>query len=70
MSVVGMDHPEDRSFPVEVEPDRAKTFKVYVRQPADRIEAASQGFNFVVEDKASFESDVYNATFEAPGKSK
>ena len=70
MSVVGIDRPEDHAFAVEVEPDRAKTLKVYVRQPADQVSGTSQSFNFVVEDKSSFESDVYTATFEAPEKAK
>jgi len=70
MSVVGIDQPEDRSFAVRVEPDRLKTLKVYVRQPADQVHGQAQTFNFVVEDKASFESDVYTATFEAPEKSR
>ncbi len=47
----GLDQPEDRLFAVEVEPDRLKTLKVYVRQPADLIAGRSQSFNFVVEDK-------------------
>jgi polyferredoxin len=67
MTVVGLDQPEDRAFAVRVEPDRAKTLKVYVRQPADKVAGPAQTFNFVVEDKSSFESDIYNATFEAPG---
>ena len=68
MSMVGLAQPEDRSFAVKVEPDRLKTVKVYVRQPAEFVGGRAQSFNFVVEDKASFESDVYTATFEAPGK--
>jgi cytochrome c oxidase accessory protein FixG len=68
MTFVGLEQPEDRSFAVKVEPDRLKTLKVYVRQPADLIAGHAQTFNFVVEDKASFESDVYTATFEAPEK--
>ncbi|MBL8582282.1 MAG: cytochrome c oxidase accessory protein CcoG [Rhizobiaceae bacterium] len=70
MSVVGIDQPEDRSFAVRVDPDKAKTLKVYVRQPADQVAGPTQNFNFVVEDKSSYESDVYTATFEAPGATK
>ncbi|MBX3596797.1 MAG: cytochrome c oxidase accessory protein CcoG [Rhizobiaceae bacterium] len=66
MSVVGLEQPEDRSFAVHVEPDKLKTLKVYVRQPAENIAGQSQYFNFVVEDKASYETDTYRATFEAP----
>ena len=70
MTMVGLDQPEGRSFAVEVEPDRLRTLKVYVRQPADLVVGQSQTFNFVVEDKSSFESDTYTATFEAPGKTR
>ncbi|RFC68278.1 MULTISPECIES: cytochrome c oxidase accessory protein CcoG [Mesorhizobium] len=70
MTVVGLDLPEDRAFAVEVEPDKLKTIKVYVRQPAENISEPTQNFNFVVEDKSSFETDQYTATFEAPGAGK
>jgi polyferredoxin len=66
MSVVGLDQPEDRSFAVRLEPDRLRTLKVYVRQPRDRIEGKVQSFTFVVEDKSSFETDNYVASFDAP----
>jgi cytochrome c oxidase accessory protein FixG len=70
MSVVGIDQPEDRSFAVRVEPDQLKTLKVYVRQPPEFIKDSVQPFKFLVEDKASYESDDYLASFEAPEKSK
>ncbi len=66
MTVTGIDQPEDRSVAILVEPDRLKTLRVFVRQPAEEVAGAAQSFNFVVEDKASFESDVYTATFNAP----
>ena len=50
----------------EAEPDRLKTLKVFVRQPADQVGSATQTFKFRVEDKASFETDEYTATFNAP----
>ena len=66
MSVVGIDLPADRSFAVAVEPDRLKMLKVFVRQPTDQVGSATQTFKFRVEDKASFETDEYTATFNAP----
>ena len=66
MTVVGIDQPADRSFAVQVEPDRLKTLKVYVRQPSPDVAGTVQSFNFVVEDKSSFETDTYTASFEAP----
>ena len=70
MSVIGLDQPEDHSFAIQAEPDKLKTLKVYVRQPADQIEAAAQSFKFVVEDKSSFESDEYTAIFNSPETSQ
>ncbi|TJX69532.1 MAG: cytochrome c oxidase accessory protein CcoG, partial [Mesorhizobium sp.] len=66
MSVVGDDIPAGHSFAIPVEPDRLKMLKVFVRQPADQIHGTAQTFKFRVEDKASFESDEYTATFNAP----
>ena len=66
MNVVGMDHPAGRSFSVEVEPDKLKTLKVFVRQPHDSIAGPKQSFRFVVQDTASHESAQYDATFESP----
>lgn len=66
MSVVGIDLPADRSFAIPVEPDRLKMLKVFVRQPADQVRGAAQSFKFRVENKATFESDEYTATFNAP----
>ncbi|ACI94451.1 cytochrome c oxidase accessory protein CcoG [Afipia carboxidovorans OM5] len=70
MSVVGMDQHVERSFVVEVEPDKLKTLKVYVRQPRENIASSRQHFTFVVEDKSSHESDRYEATFDAPETGK
>ncbi len=66
MSIVGFDQPADRAFAVEVEPDRLRTLKVFVRQPRAAIAGPSQHFTFTVEDRAGGESDTYNATFDAP----
>jgi len=66
MSVVGLNQPADRSFAVSVEPDRLKTVKVYVAQPAADVAGPIQSFRFVIEDKSSFETDSYDASFEAP----
>jgi cytochrome c oxidase accessory protein FixG len=66
MSVVGLNQPADRSFAVSAEPDRLKTVKVYVAQPAADVAGPIQSFRFVIEDKSSFETDSYDASFEAP----
>ncbi len=66
MSVVGLNQPADRSFAISAEPDRLKTVKVYVAQPAADVAGPIQSFRFVIEDKSSFETDSYDASFEAP----
>jgi cytochrome c oxidase accessory protein FixG len=70
MSVVGMPQAGGTSFTVEAEPDRLKTLRVYVRQPRENSTSPTQHFTFVVEDRSSFESDRYNATFEGPEANK
>ncbi|CDX21644.1 Nitrogen fixation protein FixG (fragment) [Mesorhizobium sp. ORS 3324] len=66
MSIVGIDQAPSRSFSVPVEPDRLKTLKVFVRQPAGQIKKPVQSFEFRIEDKASSESAEYTANFNAP----
>ncbi|MEN5084765.1 cytochrome c oxidase accessory protein CcoG [Bosea sp. TWI1241] len=66
MTVVGTNHAVGRSFILELEPDRLKTLRVYVRQPRAEVGGRTQHFSFVVEDRSSSESDRYEATFDAP----
>lgn len=66
MRINDIDQPEGTSFAIPVEPDRLRTLKVYVRQPLGEITGDRQSFHFMAEDKASGESDRYNAVFNAP----
>ena len=66
MNVVGLDQPEAQTISVELEPDRLKTLKIYVRQPREDVPAKTQRFTFTVEDHTSGEADQYTTTFEAP----
>ncbi|HEV2898633.1 MAG TPA: cytochrome c oxidase accessory protein CcoG [Pseudaminobacter sp.] len=66
MSIVGIDLPAGRSFAIPAEPDRLKVLKVFVRLPADKVKDEVQTLKFRVEDKASFESNEYKASFSAP----
>jgi len=70
MNVVGMDQQSESYFTVEVEPDKLKTLKVFVRQPRENVAGHRQHFKFEVEDKTGHESSSYEATFEAPDTSK
>jgi polyferredoxin len=66
MSVNEIDQPPGRSFAIPVDPDKLRTLKVYVSQPERDIASDRQEFQFIAEDKASTERDVYQATFNAP----
>ncbi|WP_431310932.1 cytochrome c oxidase accessory protein CcoG [Mesorhizobium amorphae] len=66
MSIVGIGLPADRSFAVPVEPDHLKLVKVFVRQPLKQVASTAQAFIFRVEDRTSFDSNEYTATFNAP----
>ncbi|WP_308219996.1 cytochrome c oxidase accessory protein CcoG [Nitratireductor sp. ZSWI3] len=70
MQAVGIDQPEGRSLAIPVEPDRLREVRIYVRQPAELSHRGNERFNFVVEDKASFERDVYHAKFDTPEGSR
>ncbi|RUU65942.1 cytochrome c oxidase accessory protein CcoG, partial [Mesorhizobium sp. M2C.T.Ca.TU.009.01.2.1] len=62
--------PPSRSFSIAVEPDRLKTLKIFIRQPADQIRKPAQRFEFRIDDKASSETAEYTATFNAPEHSR
>ena len=40
--------------------------KVFVRLPKEMIGVGPLSFSFIVDDRASFESDRYAATFDVP----
>lgn len=69
MSLLGSDAAAGRSFDVALEPDRLKTIRVFVRQEAGKAAAATQEFQFVIEDSAGERAD-YTATFNAPEKAQ
>jgi cytochrome c oxidase accessory protein FixG len=66
MSAVEINEPASRKLAVTLEPDRLRTLKIFVAQPAAAIASSIQSFRFVVEDPSSFEADSYTASFEAP----
>ena len=70
MSIAGIDEPPGRTFTVEVEPDRLRTLKVFVRQPQESVAGPAQHFTFTVADTGGSESDTYTATFDAPEADK
>jgi cytochrome c oxidase accessory protein FixG len=67
MSVVGMDGEAGRSVTLTLEPDRTRSLKVYVRQPAEvHAHDRSQRLVFRVEDPASLDAAEYVTSFERP----
>jgi cytochrome c oxidase accessory protein FixG len=70
ISVVGVDEQLERSVVIAVEPDQAKTLKVFVRQPLELIAGPATSFSFFVQDQSSPDRDHYVATFNAPETAK
>ncbi|MBW9065844.1 cytochrome c oxidase accessory protein CcoG [Rhizobium herbae] len=66
MSMLGSGKLEGGAFDIELEPDRLKTIKVFVRQAAGQAAGPLQEFKFIVEDSAGGERADYTATFNAP----
>jgi cytochrome c oxidase accessory protein FixG len=66
MSMLGNGESEGHSFNIELEPDRLKTIKVFVRQAAGQAVAPTQAFTFIIEDSVGGERADYTATFNAP----
>lgn len=68
MNVVGLDHEESSTITVTLEPDRARSLKVYVRQPREGAKSPgkAQRLVFHVEDKSSLDSADYVTSFESP----
>ncbi|MBX9453972.1 MAG: cytochrome c oxidase accessory protein CcoG [Mesorhizobium sp.] len=66
MNVVGIDLPDSVSVPVTLEPDRAKSLKIYVRQPRELGAGGVQALRFTVEDRSTLEAADYTTSFESP----
>jgi cytochrome c oxidase accessory protein FixG len=67
MSIVGMDEAARESVTLTLEPDRARSLKVYVRQPREAgTPGISQRLVFTVEDQSSLDSAYYVTSFESP----
>lgn len=68
MNVLGLDHEEGSAITVTLEPDRARSLKVYVRQPREDAKSPgrAQRLVFHVEDKSSLDSADYVTSFETP----
>jgi cytochrome c oxidase accessory protein FixG len=70
MTVSGVDQPEDRSVAISLEPDRLTSLRIFVRLPPHSVEGGNASFRFIVEDRASYETDDYVAAFNVPERSR
>jgi polyferredoxin len=68
MSVNDIDQPDGVSFAIPVEPDKLRALRVFVSQPKQFTQPGQVHFKLTAEDKQSFETDTYDAIFEAPKK--
>jgi hypothetical protein len=66
MQINGFADREARTFLINVDPDKLRELRVFIKQPKDDLIAGSTAFKFIAEDRQSNERDVYNANFEAP----
>ncbi len=66
MAINEVDQPDGVSFAIPVEPDTLRTLRVFVSQPDFAVQPGKSRFQFIVEDKQSFESDTYVGIFTAP----
>jgi cytochrome c oxidase accessory protein FixG len=62
LSVVNAGNPAE----LDVPPDDLRSFRVYVREPAGAVKAASTPFTFVLTDTATGKSVRYNTVFRGP----
>lgn len=66
MSISGMDHDDGVSATVELDPDRLKMLRVYVRQEREHVGQTPSRFTFIVEDDVLGERDEYVTIFTVP----
>ena len=67
MTINGINSSGYSTVRIPVAPDRVRELRVFVTQYKDLVESGkSTPFKFIVEDRQSFETDVYEANFETP----
>jgi cytochrome c oxidase accessory protein FixG len=66
MTVAELPGATGRSTDVPIEPDKLRPLHVFVTQPPHLLNKGQTHFRIIAADRQSFESDVYQATFEVP----
>jgi len=69
MQAPGLSEKEGSALTVELEPDRLKELRIFVRQPAHHV-SGEQSFTFAAEDPVRHERATYRATFMTPEKAR
>lgn len=70
MSVGGVGDVAGRSANIPVEPDKLRALHVFVTVSPQLLKAGESSFHITATDPQSFETDVYNATFDVPESMK
>ncbi len=68
MTINGINDTGLTTVRVPVEPDKLRALRVFVSQDPANVTPGATTFRFLVEDRESFETDAYDAIFEAPQK--
>ncbi|MEM1378595.1 MAG: cytochrome c oxidase accessory protein CcoG [Pseudomonadota bacterium] len=68
MTINGVNSSAFSTVRFEVQPDRVRELRVFVSQYPELVQPGSTPFTFLIEDRQSYETDVYNANFTAPEK--
>lgn len=66
MSLAGSTKSPAETIDVDVDPDKLRSFRVFVRVPSASIQAKQTGFQFVVTAQNGTERVTHNANFDAP----
>jgi cytochrome c oxidase accessory protein FixG len=70
MTIAGLDEVRGRSADIPVDPDKLRALHVLITVSPQLLTAGETPFRIIAADHQSFETDVYNATFEVPENMK
>ncbi len=68
MKVAGSDKPAAKTFKIKVDPDKLRSFRVYITTKQNALHQARSDIKFLIKDTTSKESTSYDAIFVGPNK--
>ncbi len=68
MRINGVNEGASDQFDVPLDPDKVRSLRVFITQPAEQITKHNQPFQLIVRDRQSNEVDIYEAVFNGPEK--